>query len=63
LSYSAADAALTLQGRVVYFYPLLRNQTSYCFRIGIQFMPFTGKKGCNAPDTLGVIMQLEKKYA
>ena len=62
LNYSSVDPALTLQGRVVYFNPLPRNHTSYCFRIGIEFMPFTGKRGCNTPDVLEVIMRLEKKY-
>jgi hypothetical protein len=62
LHYSNDTPPLTLHGEVAYFYPMPRHFAGYSFRIGVEFMPFTGKRACNVPSALEVILRLEQQY-
>ena len=52
---------LELRGIVRYSIPRGPGLT-YEYRIGIEFKPFSGEAGCNPPDAIGRILELEQMY-
>ena len=49
---------LRLEGYIVY--AVATDMAGYQFRVGVRFMPFEAKRGCNAPEALHILAQLEK---
>jgi hypothetical protein len=60
LGFPREEEVLKLEGRVVY--ALATGIAGYRYRIGIQFLPFTGERGCNTPMALDILANLEKTY-
>jgi hypothetical protein len=52
---------LCLEGRVVH--TVASDIAGYPYRVGVRFMPFEAKRGCNSPEILEVLTQLEKATA
>jgi len=52
----AGDDALRLEGDVVY--SLAVEKTSYSYRIGVRFVPFEAREGCNPPESLELLTKL-----
>ena len=57
----AIETELFLEGIVVY--ARISGQTSYRYRAGITFRPFSDEAGCNTRDTLELIERLEQAFA
>ena len=55
-----ATSPLILKGRVRW--TSLNPTISYKYQIGVQFDPFGEKKGCNHPEILEKITELEQKF-
>jgi hypothetical protein len=60
LKFSATEAELRLEGRVVY--TQISRQTSYPYRAGIKLLPFAAQMDCNARDVLWVLEKSEQNY-
>ncbi len=50
------EDALRLEGDVVY--SLAQEKTSYSYRIGVRFVPFEAREGCNPPESLERLTKL-----
>lgn len=50
------NVPLTLQCHVVY--AMATDMPGYRYRIGVRFMPFEARKGCNPPETLNSLVRL-----
>jgi hypothetical protein len=61
LKFPAEQGMLRLEGRVVY--SLATGIAGFRYRIGIQFLPFTGERGCNSGKALDILANLEKTYS
>jgi hypothetical protein len=61
LAFPGEEELLRLEGLVVY--AVATGIAGYRYRIGIQFLPFTGGKGCNSREALDILANLEKTYA
>lgn len=60
LKFPEEDEMIRLEGRVVY--AVATGIAGYRYRIGTQYLPFAGKRGCNPLKTLDVLIKLEKAY-
>jgi hypothetical protein len=56
LEYSDTNDELRLEGNVVY--SLAVDIGGYPYRIGVRFVPFEPKEGCNSPENLEVLSKL-----
>ncbi len=54
------EGALQLEGRVVY--AVATGIAGFRYRIGIQFSPFTERRGCNTLKALDILAHIEKTY-
>ena len=61
LNLPEEEGALQLRARVVY--SVATGIIGYRYRIGVQFLPFGERRGCNSVQALDVIARLEKTYA
>jgi hypothetical protein len=50
--------AIRIEGCVAY--AVATGISGYRYRIGIQFMPFAPKRGCNKPEVFDLLVQCEK---
>jgi hypothetical protein len=60
-SYSEVKEAMRLEGTVIYIVPRGAG-LSYRYRVGVEFSPFSGKKGQNSLESLGRLDKLEKTF-
>ncbi|MBZ5498252.1 MAG: PilZ domain-containing protein [Acidobacteriia bacterium] len=61
LRYSEKDEPIQLEGKVVY--AVARGPAlSYRYRVGVEFNPFSAKKGDNSLESLRMLDRLEKTY-
>jgi AraC-like DNA-binding protein len=61
LKFPGREGIFRLEGRVIY--ALATGIAGFRYRIGIQFLPFTGGRGGNSRDALDVLIDMEKTYA
>jgi hypothetical protein len=61
LIYSDEEDPLPLEGRVVYFVPR-GSGLSYRYRVGVEFFPFSIKKGHNTIESLCRLERLASLY-
>lgn len=61
LKLPGEQETLPIKGRVIY--TVATGIAGYRNRIGIQFLPFAERKGCNALKTLETLVKVEKTYA
>jgi hypothetical protein len=61
LAYSDEEDPIPLEGRVVYFVPR-GARLSYRYRVGVEFIPFSYKKGYNTLDSLNQLERLASLY-
>ncbi len=61
LKSPSREKTVQLEGRVVY--SVATGIAGYRYRIGIQFLPFAERNGCNSPKALEVLVELEKTHA
>ncbi len=54
------EKTIRLEGRVVY--AIATGIAGYSYRIGIQYLPFAKRRGCNSLEALDVLIKLEKTY-
>lgn len=59
LKFPDQEQALRLEGSVVY--TIATGIAGYRHRIGIQFLPFANKRGCNSPKVLDALVQFESR--
>jgi Tfp pilus assembly protein PilZ len=57
---TSKEAPIQLQSQVIYCVP--HSGITDAYHVGVVFAPFVGK-GCNSPEALEVLDQLEKEYA
>ena len=62
LHYSENEEAIPLEGRIVYIVPS-PSIRDYPYRVGVEFIPFSAKRGLNSPGAFSKLDRLEKKYA
>jgi PilZ domain len=60
LKFPGAEEILHVEGRIAYV--LATGIAGYRYRIGVQFLPFSGQKGCNDLKSLDVLAKIEKTY-
>ncbi len=60
LKFPGGEEIPQLEGRVVY--AVATGIAGYRYRVGIQFLPFTDRKGCNSTKALEVLVNMEKTY-
>ena len=60
-SFSEKEEPISLEGRVVYSLPR-GNGLAYRYRVGVEFSPFSARKGHNSLVSLGVLEYLEKTH-
>jgi len=53
------EQALCVEGNIVY--TVATGVAGYRHRVGIQFLPFAEKRGCNSPRVLEILTQFERK--
>jgi len=61
IKFQEKDEMVRLEARVVY--GVATGIAGYRYRIGIQYLPFAERRGCNSPKTLDVLIKLEEAYA
>ncbi len=59
LKFLEKEEELPMQGKVVY--AVATGIAEYTCRIGIQFLPFAERRGCNSPKVLEALVQFESK--
>jgi AraC-like DNA-binding protein len=59
LKFQKKKEELHVQGKVVY--AVATGIAGYSTRIGIQFLPFAERRGCNSPKVLEALVQFESK--
>ena len=57
LKFPAREEALRLEGNSVY--TVATGIAGYRNRIGIQFLPFADRRGCNSPKILEILTEFE----
>jgi hypothetical protein len=57
LKFPGREDELRVEGNVVY--AVATGIVGYRYRIGIQFLPFADRRGCNSPKVLDVLVQFE----
>jgi hypothetical protein len=60
-SYSEKEEPISFEGRVVYSVPR-GSGLDYRYRVGVEFSPFSARKGHNSLLSLGVLNSLEKTH-
>ena len=60
LKFPGDEEIPRLEGRVVY--ALATGIAGYRYRIGVQFLPFTGGRGCNTLKAREILSALEKTH-
>ena len=60
LKLKGREEEIPLEGHVVY--SVATGIAGYRYRIGIQFLPFADRKGCNSLEALAVLIKYEKDY-
>ena len=61
LAYSEEEDPIRLEGRIVYFMPRGAG-LSYRYRVGVEFIPFTRRRGHNSLESLGRLERLEMTF-
>ena len=59
LKFQKKEEELGVQGKVIY--AVATGIANYSSRIGIQFLPFAERRGCNSPKVLEALIQFESK--
>jgi hypothetical protein len=62
LSYPEKEEPTSFEGRVIYSVPRASG-LDYRYRVGVQFSPFSARRGHNSKVSLGVLDYLEKTHA
>ncbi len=60
LKFPGGEEVLRLEGRIIY--AVATGIAGYRCRIGVQFLPFDDRRGCNTHKTLDILLNLEKTY-
>jgi hypothetical protein len=60
LKFPGEEELVQVEGRIVY--SVATGIAGYRYRIGVQFLPFSGQKGCNTLASLGFLINIEKAY-
>lgn len=60
LKFPGEEEALRVEGRIVY--AVATGIAGYRYRVGVQFLPFSGQKGCNDLKSLDVLARIEKTF-
>jgi AraC-like DNA-binding protein len=60
LKFPGGEEIPRLEGRIVYV--VATGIAGYRYRVGVQFLPFADRRGCNALKALDVLVDLEKTY-
>jgi hypothetical protein len=60
LKFPGGESELRVEGQVVYL--VATGIAGYRYRVGIRFLPFDQRRGCNDPKTLDILHNLEKTY-
>lgn len=61
LKFPGEEEILRIEGRIVY--AVATGIAGYRYRIGVQFLPFSGQKGGNATKCRDVLIKIEETYA
>jgi hypothetical protein len=59
LKFSEREEDLRVEGKVVY--TVATGIAGFRHRIGVQFLPFAERRGCNSPKVLKVLVEFESK--
>jgi len=60
LKFPGGEEVPRLKGRVVY--AVATGIAGYRYRVGVQFLPFVDRRGCNAIKVLDLLVNLEQTY-
>ena len=60
LKLQGREEEIPLEGSVVY--SVATGIAGYRYRVGIQFLPFTDREGCNSLETLAILIKFEKDH-
>jgi hypothetical protein len=60
LKFPGEEEIIRVEGRILY--TVATGIAGYRYRIGVQFLPFSGQKGCNDLKSLNVLTKIEKAY-
>ena len=60
LKFPGEESEFRLRGHIAY--TLATGIAGYRYRVGVQFLPFADRRGCNDLKTLDFLLQIEKTY-
>jgi AraC-like DNA-binding protein len=60
LKFPGREATRRVEGRVVY--AVATGIAGYRYRVGIKFLPFAERRGCNTPKVFDVLVEFEKTF-